>query len=62
MSLPDICFHCGSTSGAQLADVSDMTEKFAQVRPICIHCKGKGLKPSTRAPKMNHPEAKKARK
>lgn len=34
-------------------------ENFAQVRPICVHCKGKGLKPVTRAPKLTNAGAKK---
>ena len=59
LSLPPLCYHCGSTSGAQLADLTDELEKFSQVRPLCLHCKGKGLKPATRAPKKCHPEAKK---
>ena len=50
--------HCGSTAGAALADLTAMLEKFAQVRPICVHCKGKGLKPVTRAPKLTHAGAK----
>ena len=62
LSLAPLCFHCGSTSGAKLADLSDMSEKFAQVRPLCLHCKGQGLKAATRAPKMTHPEAKKKKK
>ena len=62
ISLPPLCHHCGSTSGAQLADLSDVSERFAQVRPMCLHCKAKGLKPATRAPKMTHPDAKKKKK
>ena len=57
--LPDICFHCGSTSGAALADLTNMVDKFAQVRPLCVHCQAQGLKPSTRAPVLTNSSAKK---
>ena len=59
LALPDVCFHCGSTSGAALADLTDLLESFAQVRPLCIYCKTKGLKPATRAPIMTNKGAKK---
>ena len=57
--LPDICFQCGSTSGAALADLTNMVDKFAQVRPSCVHCQAQGLKPSTRAPVLTNSSAKK---
>ena len=62
INVPDICSYCGSTSGADLADNSALLKKFAQVRPICKFCERSGLKPLTRAPRMDNPDAKKKKK
>ena len=51
--------HVGSR---QFADMKEMLEKFEQVLPIYIHCKTKKLKPATRAPMMNHPDATRQKK
>ena len=32
---------CGRTSGAKLADLSDWSEGFDQVRPMCLYCKAR---------------------
>ena len=45
-----------------LADNSALLKKFAQVRPICKFCERSGLKPLTRAPRMDNPDAKKRKK
>ena len=62
LQLPPVCSHCGGISGAKLVDLTEMLKKFAQVRPICTYCEKAGLKPITRAPRMDHPDAKKKRK
>ena len=41
-------------SGAQLADLSDITDNFAQVRPLCTFCKDQRLKPATRGSKLTN--------
>lgn len=51
--------HVGSR---QFADMKEMLEKFVQVLPIYIHCKTKKLKPATRAPMINHPDATRQKK
>ena len=45
-----------------LADNSALLKKFAQVRPIFKFCERSGLKPLTKAPRMDYPDAKKRKK
>ena len=49
VKLPSVCFHCGGNSGAVVANDADIIELqniHAVVRPICTFCKDAGKKPS----------------
>ena len=55
VELPSVCFHCGGNSGAVLANDADIIELqniHAVVRPICTFCKNAGKKPATRGTKF----------
>ena len=45
---------CLSVSGAQLADLSSITDISAQVRPLCTFCEDQGLRPATRGSKLTN--------
>ena len=55
MKLTPICCHCGSTSGAELADdeiIIALRKKHTSVTPIYISCKAIGKCPHTRGTKF----------
>ena len=55
VKLPSVCFHCGGNSGAVLANDADIVELqnlHAVVRPICTCCKDAGKKPATHGTKF----------
>ena len=55
IQLPSVCFHCGGNSGAVLANDADIIELqniHAVVRPICTFCKDAGKKPATHGTKF----------
>ena len=55
VKLSSVCFHCGGNSGAVLANDADIIELqniHAVVRPICTFCKDAGKKPATHGTKF----------
>ena len=55
VKLPSVCFHCGRNSGAVLANDADIIELqniHAVVRPIFTFCKYAGKKPAKHGTKF----------